>query len=109
MKIEISSEARKFLAYKGEVTGLRILIDQIDEECTRIFNPSIKLLKNNNPPGSSDVDQKIEMEDYTIFISKRFTEIYGQKDELMIDVGGFFEKVLIISNIDAQTKNICKV
>ncbi|MFO8017080.1 MAG: hypothetical protein R6U96_00450 [Promethearchaeia archaeon] len=109
MKIKISSEAHEFLKEKEKVTGLWILIDQIDEECTRIYNPSIKLLKNNNPPPSSEIERKIESRDYSVFISKRFSEIYGEADEVQIDTGGFFEKILLISNIDAKSKNICKV
>lgn len=109
MHIKISSEAKQFLVKKEKVTRLLIDIDQIDEGCTRIYNPKIELLENGKEPEEIKISIEMELEGYTFFISRRFSEIYGSISELIIDIGGLFEKVLIIDNIEAQTKNICKV
>jgi hypothetical protein len=109
MNIRISEEAKKFLANKENHTAFLIDINQIDEGCTRIYNPNIEHLTKNTKLESMEGKEEINKDKYKFFISKRFLEIFGDLNKLDIDVGGLFEKMLIFSNIDAKTKNICKV
>jgi hypothetical protein len=109
MDIELSSDAEQFLVEKKNISGLLIDICKIDEGCTRIYNPTIEILENGKNPEKKEINIKQEKEKYSLFVTQCFSEIYGGLKKLKIHVGGLFEKMLILENIEARTKNICKV
>ncbi|MFO7797305.1 MAG: hypothetical protein ACQERB_13890 [Promethearchaeati archaeon] len=106
MSINFSTEAKDFIK-NNNIKYLFLDVDTIEEGCTAIYNPNLKIVSNKI--NSEQVIENIETEDIQLFISKDFNSLFGIQKQFEVDLVGFFEKVLTITNIEAKTKNICKV
>jgi len=106
MSVNFSSQAKDYIK-TNHIKYLLLEVDTIEEGCTAIYNPNLKILSKNM--NSENEFENIETEDIQLFISKDFTSIFGTQNQFELDLVGYFEKVLTITNIEAKTKNICKV
>jgi len=106
MSVNFSPQAKNYIK-NNHIKYLLLEVDTIEEGCTAIYNPNLKILSKKM--NSENVIENIETEDIQLFISKDFTSIFGTQKQFELDLVGYFEKVLTITNIEAKTKNICKV
>ena len=102
----LSEKAQEYIK-KNKITKILIDVDFIEESCTQIFDPIIKILKNSAMDKYEDFE-KIMDDNYIIYISKSFIEKFGKLNEYKIEICGFFKKVLVLTNVDPIIKNICR-
>jgi len=107
MSILLSDKSKEFVE-KNDISHLLIDITFIEEPCTQIYDPKIEMIKNIDTEKYENL-VKVSGNDITLYLSKKFIEIYGKLKEYQLDVGGFFTKVLILKNIDPIIKNTCKI
>ena len=106
MSVNFSPQAKNYIK-NNNIRYLFLDVDTIEEGCSAIYNPNLKILSKKM--NSENVIENIETEDIQLFISKDFNSIFGTQKQFELDLVGYFEKVLTITNIEAKTKNICKV
>lgn len=107
MSILLSDKSKEFVE-KNDISHLLIDITFIEEPCTQIYDPKIEMIKKIDTEKYENLE-KVSGNDITLYLSKKFIEIYGKLKEYQLDVGGFFTKVLILKNIDPIIKNTCKI
>ena len=106
MSVNLSTEAKEYIK-NNDIKYLLLEVDIIEEGCTAIYNPNLKIISNKID--SEKEIEYIKTQNIQFFISKDFHSIFGTQKRFELDLVGFFEKVLTITNIEAKTKNICKV
>jgi len=107
MAITLTSPAKKYIQ-EHNINCLLLEIDTIKEGCTAIYSPNLKQISYEKLQ-KHNANEIIETEDLKLAISEEFVSIFGNQKEFNLDIQGFFEKVLIMTNIETKTKNICKV
>lgn len=107
MSINLTSSAKKYIQ-EHNIRCLFLDIDTIEEGCTAIYSPNLKQISYEKLQ-KHNTNEIIEIEDLKLAISEEFVSLFGNQKEFNLDIQGFFEKVLIITNVETKTKNICKV
>ncbi|MHA1338303.1 MAG: hypothetical protein ACTSPW_21620 [Promethearchaeota archaeon] len=107
MLVRLTEQAIEYIK-KNQITSIFIDVSIIREMCLEIDSPIIKIIEDISV-AEKNCPIKLEIGDLKVFISKNFNELFGNKEEYLIDVDGFFEKKLMLKNIRPITKNICNI
>ena len=107
MSITLTSESKEYIQEKS-ITDILIDVTIIREACLEINNPTLKIIKEGGLESVKD-SIKISLGTLNVHVSREFIEIFGNREEYQIDLGGFFEKILILKNVDPINKNTCNV
>ncbi|TXT64959.1 MAG: hypothetical protein BAJALOKI3v1_150062 [Promethearchaeota archaeon] len=109
MSIKLTESAKTYIQ-EHRIDSLLLDVNTIQEGCTAIYSPNLTIISHSS---DSDLDiqyaELVERKNLKLYISNRFLETFGPRNEFYLDMKGFFDKILIVSNIEAKTKDICKV
>ncbi len=107
MSIILTEKSKKFIE-KKKITTLSLEIAYIEGPCTQIYDPKIKIIKDNKTEKYTSY-KRISRNGLTLNVSKSFIELYGDLNNFELDMGSLIKKKLIIKNVEPIIKNICRV
>lgn len=107
MSINLTLSSKKFIQ-DNKITHLLLDVDIIEEGCTAIYSPNLIPISKDKFNKFSSL-KTIKSENFKLHLSENFISIFGVQNEYSLDLKGFFEKVLTITNIETKIKDICKV
>jgi hypothetical protein len=111
MSITLTKSAKTYIQ-EHRIDSLLLDIDTIQEGCMAIYSPNLTVISHSsNSHLDSDIKyaELIERKNLKLYISNRFLDTFGPRNEFHLDLKGFFDKILALTNIETKTKNICKV
>ena len=103
-KIEFDQKAQNLIESK-KIDLILLDIEYIEETCTQIFNPIIKIISSKNP-GWNKIPSEEEIE---IYNTPKFFKVFKIPPNLIVSTEGLFRKRLMIRNIEPIIKNVCKI
>ncbi len=107
MSIILTEKSKKFIE-KKKITTLSLEIAYVEESCTQIYDPKIKIIKDNKTEKYTSY-KRVSSNGLTLNVSKSFIELYGDLNNFELDMGSLIKKKLIIKNVEPIIKNICRV
>ncbi|MHA2036134.1 MAG: hypothetical protein ACW972_01000 [Promethearchaeota archaeon] len=106
MSIVLSGKSQKYIR-KNNIQHLLIDLTFIEEPCTEIYDPIIKILRERDLDRYRELD-KISEGNLNLYISKNFVKTFGNHDNYSIDTSGIFRNKLVLKNVDPIIVNTCK-
>jgi len=107
MSIILTEKSKKFIE-KKKISDLSLEIAYIEEPCTQIYDPKIKIIKEEDLEKYSNY-KKVSFNNLTLNVSKSFIELYGDLKNFNLDMGSLIKKKLVIKNVEPIIKNVCNV
>lgn len=106
MEIHISEKVHQFCAAKG-ISQLYFVVHLTEEPCTQIYQPMIKTNVKISNPDTFELVGKFD--EYEIYQDSEYLQMFGNIEEIQLDLKGLLKKQIIIKNVDPIIRNVCKV
>ena len=107
MMIKLSKKLEDYLQ-KNNILNLILRIAFFTEGCILIKEPKIEVINDQSLKDFKDYE-KICNDKLTLFISEEFKEIYGTKEDFILELGGKLIKKIILLNYQPIIIRTCKL
>ncbi len=108
MSVKLSNKAKIFII-KNNICNILLDVSYFTEGCVLIKEPKIEIIKSNKDLRDFEEYDQIKHDSLNLYISNDFKQIFPQKEEFLLELGGTIKKKIIIKNIQPQIIRTCQV